>query len=94
MTGGYSLIVPMMIVSSLSYLPGWKGVVVSEAGPKSEIVKLPAHIGDFVVDIMDRLTIRSAVARDRKAEVIPESMPFERILKVILGLKPARFPGC
>ena len=90
MTGGYSLIVPMMIVSSLSYLLLGRVSLYEKQVPTR--VDSPAHIGDFVVDIMDRLTIRSAVAQDRKAEVIPESMPFERILQVMLASNQQDFP--
>ena len=61
MTGGYSLIVPMMIVSSLSYLLLGRVSLYEKQVPTR--VDSPAHIGDFVVDIMDRLTVRNAVAK-------------------------------
>ena len=60
MTGGYSLIVPMMIVSSLSYLLLGNVSLYEKQVPTR--VDSPAHIGDFAVDIMDRLTVRNAVA--------------------------------
>jgi CIC family chloride channel protein len=90
MTGGYSLIVPMMVVSSLSYLLLGKVSLYEKQVPTR--VDSPAHIGDFVVDIMDRLTVRSAVAQDRKVEVIPEGMPFEQILQVMLASNQQDFP--
>ncbi len=90
MTGGYSLIVPMMIVSSLSYL--LLGRVSLYEKQVATRVDSPAHIGDFVVDIMDRLTVRNAVAPDRKVEVIPEGMPFEQILQFMLASNQQDFP--
>ncbi len=90
MTGGYSLIVPMMIVSSLSYLLLGSVSLYEKQVPTR--VDSPAHIGDFVVDIMDRLTVRNAVAQDRKVEAIPESMPFEQILQLMLGSNQQDFP--
>jgi CIC family chloride channel protein len=90
MTGGYSLIVPMMIVSSLSYLLLGNISLYEKQVPAR--VDSPAHIGDFVVDIMDRLTVRNAVVEERKAEVIPESMPFEQILRLMLASNQQDFP--
>jgi CIC family chloride channel protein len=90
MTGGYSLIVPMMIVSSLSYLLLGSVSLYEKQVPTR--VDSPAHIGDFAVDIMDRLTVRSAVAQDRKVESIQESMPFEQILQLMLSSNQQDFP--
>ncbi len=90
MTGGYNLIVPMMVVSSLSYLLLGRVSLYEKQVPTR--VDSPAHIGDFVVDIMDRLTVRNAVAQDRKVEAIPESMPFERILRLLLASNQQDFP--
>jgi CIC family chloride channel protein len=90
MTGGYSLIVPMMIVSSLSYL--LLGTVSLYEKQVPTRVDSPAHIGDFAVDIMDHLTVRDAVLSDRKAEAIPENMPFEQILQHMLGSSQQDFP--
>ena len=90
MTGGYGLIVPMMIVSSLSYL--LLGNVSLYEKQVATRVDSPAHIGDFAVDIMDHLTVRNAVAQDRKVEAIPEGMPFEQILRLMLASNQQDFP--
>ena len=90
MTGGFSLIVPMMIVSSLSYLLLGNVSLYEKQVPTR--VDSPAHIGDFVVDIMDHLTVRNAVVEDRKVEAIPEGMPFEQILRLMLASNQQDFP--
>ena len=90
MTGGYGLIVPMMIVSSLSYLLLGRVSLYEKQVPTR--VDSPAHIGDFVVDIMDHLTVRNAVVEDRKVEAIPEGMPFEQILRLMLASNQQDFP--
>jgi CIC family chloride channel protein len=90
MTGGYSLIVPMMIVSSLSYLLLGSVSLYEKQVPTR--VDSPAHIGDFAVDIMDRLIVRDAIAQDRKVESIQESMPFEQILQLMLSSSQQDFP--
>jgi CIC family chloride channel protein len=90
MTGGYNLIVPMMIVSSLSFLLLGRVSLYEKQVPTR--VDSPAHIGDFAVDIMDRLFVRNAVVEDRKVEAIPESMPFEQILPLVLASDQQDFP--
>ncbi|HVN96443.1 MAG TPA: chloride channel protein [Syntrophorhabdaceae bacterium] len=90
MTGGYSLIVPMMIVSSLAYLL-LGHVSLYEKQVRSRIDS-PAHIGDYAVDVMDHLTVKDAVVPGREIEIIPDAMPFEDILKVMLDSTQQDFP--
>ncbi len=90
MTGGYSLIVPMMIVSSLSFLLlGHASLYEKQVATR---VDSPAHIGEFAVDVMDHLTVQDAVAPNRRLEVIPEGTPFEHILKLMLSSDQQDFP--
>ncbi len=90
MTGGYSLIVPMMIVSSLAYL--LLGNVSLYEKQVASRVDSPAHAGDFAVDIMDHLRVRDAVAGGRKFDTIAEDMPFEQIMTLMLGSSQQDFP--
>ena len=90
MTGGYSLIVPMMIVSSLSYLLLGKVSLYEKQVPTR--VDSPAHIGDFAVDIMDHLKVKDAVVADRMVETIPENMGFEEILRLMKASSQQDFP--
>jgi CIC family chloride channel protein len=90
MTGGYSLIVPMLIVSSLSFLLLGKVSLYEKQVPTR--LDSPAHVGDFAIDIMDHLTVREALASDRKAETIPEGTHFEEILRLVVGSNQQDFP--
>jgi CIC family chloride channel protein len=90
MTGGYSLIVPMMIVSSLSYLLLGKVSLYEKQVPTR--ADSPAHIGDFAIDVMDSLKVRDAVPEGRAAQTIPENMPFEEVLRHMLGSGQQDFP--
>ncbi len=90
MTGGYSLIVPMMIVTSLSYLL-LGGTTLYEKQVATR-VDSPAHVGDFAVDIMDHLRVRDAIAADRIVETIPEGMAFDEILLLMKGSNQQDFP--
>jgi CIC family chloride channel protein len=90
MTGGYSLIVPMMIVSSLSYLIlGNASLYEKQVARRTDS---PAHIGDFAVDIMDHLRVADAVVKDRVAETIPEGMHFEEVLDRMMASNQQDFP--
>jgi len=90
MTGGYSLILPMMIVSSLAYLLLGKTSLYEKQVPTR--VDSPAHIGDFAVDIMDHLLIKDAVTPGKKVETISEGMRFEDILRFVVGSNQQDFP--
>ncbi len=90
MTGGYSLIVPMMIVSSLAYLLlGRTSLYDKQVATR---IDSPAHIGDYAVDIMDRLTVKDALAKGRTVETIPERMRFEDIMQLMMNSSQQDFP--
>jgi CIC family chloride channel protein len=90
MTGGYSLIVPMMIVSIISYL--LLGETSLYEKQVSTRVDSPAHVGDFAVDILDHLSVKDALPQDRRVETIPEGMQFEEILQLIVHSNQNNFP--
>ncbi len=90
MTGGDRLLVPMMIVSSVSYL--LLGNVSLYEKQVATRVDSPAHLGDFAVDIMEHLRVRDAVLKDRQVETIPEGMPLEEMLTRMLASTQQDFP--
>jgi CIC family chloride channel protein len=90
MTGGYTLIVPMMIVSSLAYLLLGHVSLYEKQVPTR--VDSPAHMGDYAVDIMDRLKVKDALADGRVVEPVQEHMRFEEILGLLLSSNQQDFP--
>jgi CIC family chloride channel protein len=90
MTGGYTLIVPMMIVSSLAYLLLGHVSLYEKQVPTR--VDSPAHMGDYAVDIMDRLKVKDALADGRVVETVQENMRFEEILGLLLSSNQQDFP--
>jgi CIC family chloride channel protein len=90
MTNGYSLIVPLMIVSTISYL--LLGEVSLYEKQVSTRVDSPAHIGDFAIDILDHISVREALPSDRKVEMVPEGMQFEEIMQLIVHSNQSNFP--
>ncbi len=91
MTGGYSLILPMMIVSALSYLLLGKKTTLYEKQVATR-VDSPAHVGEYSVDIMDHLLVRDALVPDRKIETIPEEMGFEVMVDLMADSYQQDFP--
>ena len=90
MTGGYSLIVPMMVVTCLAYLLlGRTSLYEKQVATR---VDSPAHVGDFAVDIMEHLRVKDAVVANRTVETIPEDMGFEEILRLMTGSSQQDFP--
>jgi CIC family chloride channel protein len=90
MTGGYSLIVPLMAVSVISYL--LLGELSLYEKQVSTRVDSPAHIGDFAMDILEHIPIKNVLTLGRKLETIPEDMGFETILKMVVDSNQLNFP--
>ena len=90
MTGGYALIVPLLIVSIISYM--LLGEVSLYEKQVATRVDSPAHTGDFAIDILDRIFVREAVSPGRKLETVPEGMQFEEIMQLIVRSDQSNFP--
>jgi CIC family chloride channel protein len=90
MTGGYSLIVPLLIVSTVSYL--LLGEFSLYEKQVSTRVDSPAHTGDFAVDILEHISVKQALPPSRKVESIPEKMPFEEMMRLIANSNQQDFP--
>ena len=90
MTGGYSLIVPLLIVSTISYL--LLGEFSLYEKQVSTRVDSPAHIGDYALNILEHIPVRDALPPERKVETIPENMGFERIIQLIVRSDQQNFP--
>ncbi|HSB03778.1 MAG TPA: chloride channel protein [Thermodesulfobacteriota bacterium] len=90
MTGGYALIVPLMIVSTISYLLLGKTSLYEKQ--VSERKDSPAHVGDFVIDILEHIRVKDALPLGREIETIPEGMRFEKIIQLVVQSKQANFP--
>jgi CIC family chloride channel protein len=90
MTGGYVLIVPLMIVSIISYLLLGQISLYEKQVPSR--VDSPAHTGDFAVDILDHISVKEALPLGRKVETIPEGMPFEEIMQLVANSDQQNFP--
>jgi CIC family chloride channel protein len=90
MTGGYSLIVPLLIVSTISYL--LLGEFSLYEKQVSTRVDSPAHLGDFVTDILEHIPVKNALPADRKVVMIPQDMRLDRIIDLMTDSNQMNFP--
>lgn len=75
MTGSYHLLLPCLLVCSLSYLfSGPWNIYIKQVNNKLES---GAHRGDFFMDVLATIKVEELLPYLRKVQLIPENMPFE-----------------
>ncbi len=90
MSGSYNLIVPLLIVSTISYL--LLGEVSLYEKQVSTRVDSPAHMGDFSINILEHILVKNALPLERKVEFIPEDARLDRIIDLIVNSNQMNFP--
>lgn len=91
LTGSYELLLPAMWVCALAYVfsRGWS--IYREQVPTR--LDSPAHRGDFVIDVLQGLTIRDAMGSGaRKFTTVPLDMPLSEVVQLITGTNQTCFP--
>ena len=74
MTNSYHLLLPSLLVCSVSYLATRKWTIYEKQAKNK--VDSPAHAGDFFVDILQAIRIKDLMPLVKKVEVIPQDMKF------------------
>jgi len=90
MTDSYQLLLPSLLVCSVSYL-GARKWTIYEKQVKSKIDS-PAHAGDFFVDILQAIRVKNLMHLVKKVEVIPQNMTFRDFRKFFSETKQHYFP--
>lgn len=90
MSGSYGLLVPMMLVSSVAYLLT-RGVSIYEQQVPGR-VDSPAHIGEFEIDILERLTVGEIMNAEQKVVTVPPGASFETVLELVADADQYAFP--
>ena len=90
MTDSYQLLLPSLLVCSVSYLASRKWTIY-ERQVKSR-VNSPAHAGDFFVDILQAIRVKNLMHRVKKVEVIPRNMTFRDFREFFSETKQHYFP--
>jgi CIC family chloride channel protein len=90
MSGSYSLLVPMMLVASVAFLLT-RGVSIYEAQVPGR-VDSPAHIGDFQIDVLERLRVDQVMDKDQEIILLAPGTPFHRVLQLVAESEQHAFP--
>ena len=91
LTDSYMLLLPSMWVCALAYLTsrGWtiyREQVISR-------LESPAHRGDFIVDMLEGLTVSQALSEaHRKFIAVPLAMPLSELSRLITSTLQSSFP--
>jgi CIC family chloride channel protein len=90
MTGGYELLAPLMLVSVLHLLFS-RGWTIYHTQVDSQIDS-PAHAGDFVVDVLERMRVRELLDGARRPTLVHENTTLRGALKVVSTASGNYFP--
>jgi CIC family chloride channel protein len=90
MTGHYRLLVPLMLVCGLNLVLSRNWTLYEEqvASP----IDSPAHQGDFVIDVLERLRVAQVKFRTEEIERVPEATPFDEVLRLVANSSETLFP--
>jgi len=91
MTAGYGLLVPLMLTTGVTYLLTPRKISMYEHQVDGR-TDSPAHEGEFVVDILERLRVREAMAHDAKLTVFRRDAPLAEMLAGFATSKQHVFP--
>jgi CIC family chloride channel protein len=90
MTGSYSLLVPLMLACGLNMAISRRWTIYEEQVPSP--IDSPAHQGDFVVDVLDRIQVGDVPIRTEGLEPIPAATPFKELVRRVARSSETLFP--
>ncbi len=90
MTNSYHLLLPSLLVCSLSYLGAQKWTIFHNQVKRK--VDSPAHAGEFFVDILQTIKVGDLMHLVKKVELIPHDMIFLDFKKYFSKTKQHYFP--
>jgi CIC family chloride channel protein len=90
MTGSYSLLVPLMLACGLNMAISRRWTIYEEQ--VSSPIDSPAHQGDFVVDVLDRIRVGDVAIRTFGLEPIPAATPFKDLIQRVARSSESVFP--
>jgi chloride channel protein, CIC family len=88
MTGDYKLLIPTMWVSFLCFVLGRPWSLYIQQVPSR--LESPAHLGDFLVDVLEGIRVRDVPLRQR--QTIAEGLTLQEILKIIPESRQNYYP--
>jgi len=91
MSGSYGLLVPLMLVSMVNVaILSQRWTLYEEQ--VSSLIDSPAHLGDFVVDVLEGLKVREVYRPGRHVSMVREDMPLPEVLELVANSNESYFP--
>lgn len=90
MTNSYHLLLPSLMVCAVSYMLAQKWTIFNKQ-VKSK-VDSPAHAGEFMVDILQKIKVEDLMGLIRQVTSVPKDMPFSKFKQFFSQTKQHYFP--
>ncbi|OPX19983.1 MAG: chloride channel protein [Desulfobacca sp. 4484_104] len=89
MSSSYTLLVPLMLVTTIAFLCLWNTTLYEKQ--VATRMASPAHFQRIASGLLERMFVYQAV-NNRPVELIPESMPFEQLVRTVTNSPDHYFP--
>lgn len=89
LTGNYGLLAPLMLVCVVSMIALRRNTIYEKQVPGR--FDSPAHLGDFVVDVLEGITVADLADQGRAPTLIPEDLALPDILQRIAAADSAYY---
>ncbi len=90
LTGNYKLLAPLMLVCVVAMIVFRRNTIYHKQVEKR--VDSPAHLGDFVVDVLEGIRVADLTDKGHSPTLIQENMPLPEILRRVANTECAYFP--
>jgi CIC family chloride channel protein len=91
MSHSYDLLVPLMLVSILTVAILSSRWTLYEEQVTS-MIDSPAHLGDFVIDVLARIHVRDVYKPGDFLQTVPQEMPLPKIMQFVARANSSYFP--
>ncbi len=90
MTGGYQLLVPMMLSSATAFVVAPRTTLYEKQVNK--MADSPAHMGDFTIDVLDTLQVDQAYQKTNSVPILEVSTPLTKFQHIVSHGEDSYFP--
>lgn len=90
LTGNYGLLAPLMLVCVLAMIIFPRNSIYNKQ--LNGRMDSPAHLGEFIVDVLEGIKVADLEAHGRRPTLIPEHLPLPQILERIATAEGAYYP--
>ena len=90
MTGSYTLLAPLMLVAVVHMLLATRWTIYD--AQVEGLVESPAHAGEFVVDVLERLKVEDVRDRERVPTLVSQNATLRKALEIVSTSAGSYFP--